>query len=424
MAANKRTVGIIVALVILVCVVAGANLYFMYYLNVEEAPHVSSTRALENMIRQKIRELHPVYLNRNPRLFMYRNKLLKNYKPAPYENATVLWDIANWWPQENEIYPIYDTSMAQLLQTLRLEPITKVTNLAKGTQLKLLIRLANKQKVIFKPQWYERDAVIEGAVYAGKDRHTAEVYAFYLGAVLDFRWTPIVVGRVVNLKTDIYDKGDSELKNSMTITETENGTEQYCLFGKCHYCNEEETVCGDEQNNIEGVLIYIVSGSLAKRRSPWQRTYKEDKRAPWEDDMNYCKPLKDKMETMRLLDLIDAAIFDYLIQNGDRHHYETREERLVLIDNGKAFGNPNKDHLDILAPLYQCCLIRKTTWDRLQVFSGGVLTELIDRLSKHDALFPLITDKHKRGVERRLLVVYAVVEYCMDREGDKMFKQL
>lgn len=68
--------------------------------------------------------------------------------------------------------------------------------------------------------------------------------------------------------------------------------------------------------------------------------------------------------------------------------------------------------------------IRKTTWDRLQVFSGGVLTELIDRLSKHDALFPLITDKHKRGVERRLLVVYAVVEYCMDREGDKMFKQL
>jgi len=62
------------------------------------------------------------------------------------------------------------------------------------------------------------------------------------------------------------------------------------------------------------------------------------------------------METIRLLDLIDAAIFDYLIQNGDRHHYETREERVVLIDNGKAFGNPNKDHLDILAPLYQCCL--------------------------------------------------------------------
>lgn len=68
--------------------------------------------------------------------------------------------------------------------------------------------------------------------------------------------------------------------------------------------------------------------------------------------------------------------------------------------------------------------IRKSTWDRLQVFSGGVLTEIVDRLSKQDALYPLITDKHKRGVERRLLVVFAVVEYCMDKEGDKMFKTL
>lgn len=66
--------------------------------------------------------------------------------------------------------------------------------------------------------------------------------------------------------------------------------------------------------------------------------------------------MKSKLETIRLLDLIDVAIFDYLLQNGDRHHYETREERVILIDNGKAFGNPNKDHLDILAPLYQCCL--------------------------------------------------------------------
>lgn len=92
---NKRTAVIIVALVILVCLVVGANFYFMYYLNAEEG-QLSSTRALENMIRYKIRHLKPAYLNRNPRFFMYRNKLLKNYKPAAYENASVLWDIANW----------------------------------------------------------------------------------------------------------------------------------------------------------------------------------------------------------------------------------------------------------------------------------------------------------------------------------------
>lgn len=394
---NKRTVIIVCIIATLLCLVLGANFYFMYYLNAEEG-QLASVRALENMIRHKIRHLKPAYLNRNPRFFMFRNKLLKNYKLAAYENASVLWEIANWvsgphreinniclyiylainslqWPHENEIYPLYDSSMGQLLKTLRDEPITRVNNLARGTQLKLLMRLSQQQKVIFKPQWYPRDIVLDGVVYSGKDRHVAEVYAFYLGAVLDLRWTPIVVGRVVNLKDEIYANGDNELQNTIKIEVDEEGKETYCLFGKCHYCNEEETVCGDDQHNIEGVIIYIVPGALAKRRSPWQRTYKDDKRAPWEDDMTYCKcveqellpqfhthadfifrSLKNKIETMRLLDLIDVAIFDYLIQNGDRHHYETREERVVLIDNGKSFGNPNKDHLDILAPLYQCCL--------------------------------------------------------------------
>lgn len=63
-----------------------------------------------------------------------------------------------------------------------------------------------------------------------------------------------------------------------------------------------------------------------------------------------------KVAQPRLLDLIDVAIFDFLIQNGDRHHYETRNDRVVLVDNGKGFGHPHIDHLDILAPLYQCCM--------------------------------------------------------------------
>lgn len=66
--------------------------------------------------------------------------------------------------------------------------------------------------------------------------------------------------------------------------------------------------------------------------------------------------MKTKLDSVRILDLIDASIFDFLIQNGDRHHYETRNGRVVLIDNGKGFGNPFVDHLDILAPLYQCCM--------------------------------------------------------------------
>lgn len=54
--------------------------------------------------------------------------------------------------------------------------------------------------------------------------------------------------------------------------------------------------------------------------------------------------------------MIDVAVFDFLIQNGDRHHYEVYRNKIVLLDNGKGLGNPTVDELNILAPLYQCCM--------------------------------------------------------------------
>lgn len=106
--------------------------------------------------------------------------------------------------------------MGQLLEALRHEKIAAARNAPRGTQLKLLLELNGKQKVIFKPKWYERDAVISGPVYAGKDRFNAEIVAFYLGAMLNMRWTPIAVGRRISLK-EIYDKtADKVLRSTMT----------------------------------------------------------------------------------------------------------------------------------------------------------------------------------------------------------------
>jgi glycosaminoglycan xylosylkinase len=117
-------------------------------------------------------------------------------------------------------------------------------------------------------------------------------------------------------------------------------------------------VCGNKTHFIEGVLLYEIPGTINKHKSPWQRTYKEGQKAIWEieSDDNYCDNVKQKFSPTRLLDLIDASVFDFLIQNGDRHHYETRKNRIILLDNGKGFGNPHIDFSDILAPLYQCCL--------------------------------------------------------------------
>lgn len=107
--------------------------------------------------------------------------------------------------------------MGQLISAMQNEPIISARNSPRGTQLKLMIHLNGKQKVIFKPKWYEINAVIDGPVYSGKDRHYSEIVGFYLGALLNLRWTPIAVGRRINLK-DVYDQlGDKELKKTMTV---------------------------------------------------------------------------------------------------------------------------------------------------------------------------------------------------------------
>lgn len=420
---TKQICLIFVLLIILFLLIFSLNFYFLNRLNNDQLngkdPQQNDKPTyVQNLIRRSVNSLKPVYLNKNPRFYTIRNKLLKHLSPAHYDNVTVVWDIVHWWPDDNEIYPPNDGTMGQLIQALKAEQIVSAKNSPKGTQLKLLLTLVGNQKVIFKPKWYERNAIIDGPVYSGKDRFNAEIFGFYLGSLLNMRWTPVAVGRKLNMK-EIYDKADRPLRRTMTVDvlPNENRTD-ICVFGKCFYCKESEPVCGDENGLLEGAILQVIPGTLAKYRSPWQRTYKDNQKAEWEDNMNYCGSVKEKYTQTRILDLVDASIFDFILQNGDRHHYETRNERIVLIDNGKGLGNSNYDFLDILAPLYQCCILRRSTWERLLVFSGGTLTELIDQISRMDDSYPLLTPAHYRAVNRRFLLIFSAVEFCFQKFGN------
>ena len=61
---------------------------------------------------------------------------------------------------------------------------------------------------------YERDDVIQGKAYDGYDRHNAEIASFHLDRLLDFRRAPLVVGRFVNLKTEILPVATDQLKKT------------------------------------------------------------------------------------------------------------------------------------------------------------------------------------------------------------------
>jgi glycosaminoglycan xylosylkinase len=104
--------------------------------------------------------------------------------------------------------------MCQVLMAIREVPFILARNFHKGSQLKLNFTVEGDKTMIFKPAWYSRNQIIDGEVYAGKDRHNSEILAFYLGAVLNFRSTTLVVGRSINIR-DVYAIADKELRETI-----------------------------------------------------------------------------------------------------------------------------------------------------------------------------------------------------------------
>lgn len=315
-----------------------------------------------------------------------------------------LWQEVQSWPSKNQLANISSPNLGKIMFAMKYTPIISTDIDSRGTQLKILLNLQGDQQVVFKPKWYSKDKVIEGPVYAGKDRYGSEIVAFYLSVLLDKPLTPLSVERTLSLKNDILPVATKRLFN--TSFERSNKT---CIYGRCFYCKKEDPICEKENNLLTGAVIFNIKKTFSNYRSPWQRTYKKGKKAPWEDDLNYCKIVRGKLTRKRIFDLVDTAIFDFLIQNGDRHHYETLDDTVVWIDNGKGLGNPYVHHLDILAPLYQCCIIKEKMWKSLLSLRGGNLRALLKLMPDIDNF---LTEAHLKAMEERLLLIFAAVEYC------------
>lgn len=314
-------------------------------------------------------------------------------------------------------------SIGSFLNTLQTKPIKKAQSAVKGTQLKLLLSLENDLQVIFKPKWYPTDHIVEGVVYSGKDRHYGEMVSFFVSFLLNLPRVPPTITRNINLRTEILPVAEEKL--TQTFTRKGNNS---CFYGVCFYCTPNETVCA-EGDILEGVVTYYLSNNyvLANIKHPWQRSYNCKRLAKWEMDNNYCEYVKNSefyMKTQNkhlLLDLMEMSVFDFLIDNGDRHHYEFFKKmptpRSLLLDNGKSFGNPYVDHIDILAPLYQCCMLRKSMWLSLIRLNNGNLSKWLRYLLRGKKLNFQLPEDHFKAIERRLSLIFATLTMCIKQKG-------
>lgn len=138
-------------------------------------------------------------------------------------------------------------------------------------------------------------------MYSGKDRFGSEIVAFYLSAIIGRPLIPITTHRKLSIRKDIMPVATARLVN--TIYERKS---VMCMYGKCYYCKKEDPVCEDSSTNmLTGAIIINIDANLKNNRSPWQRTYKTDKRASWETQDNFCK----SVNLDEIKNIIDLCVF-------------------------------------------------------------------------------------------------------------------
>lgn len=61
--------------------------------------------------------------------------------------------------------------------------------------------------------------------------------------------------------------------------------------------------------------------------------------------------------------------------------------------------------------------VRVSTWNRLNLLKGGVLSSAMTQATAHDPAFPVLTGPHLSALDRRLSGVLATVRQCMETQG-------
>jgi hypothetical protein len=327
-----------------------------------------------------------------------------------------------------ELYKQEDGLVDELLRDMATERIVHISQKDGGTQIKLIIDYPHSMQALFKPMRFPREqqTLPNHFYFTDFERHTAEIAAFHLDRVLGFRRAMPVTGRVLNMTSELQALAEGELLKTFFVSPSNN----LCFHGKCsYYCDTAHAICGSPDTLEGSFAAFLPPKEVASRkvwRHPWRRSYHKRRKAQWEQDSDYCTMVRDIPpydSGRRLLDLMDMAVFDFLIGNMDRHHYETfrvfgNDTFPLHLDHGRGFGRPFQDELSILAPVLQCCLMRQSTLSTLLRFHNGphkLSAVMRDSMSK-DPVAPVLWEPHLTALDRRVKIVLQGVRDCIAKD--------
>ncbi|XP_076309113.1 extracellular serine/threonine protein CG31145-like isoform X3 [Tachypleus tridentatus] len=268
-----------------------------------------------------------------------RGKRQKKFNPTlaellginPNRRNLSNWEIFHLGISQNELYKEEDKVIDDLLHDMATMSIVHVEQKEGGTQFKLIIEYDNGEEALFKPMRFPRDKETEPDhfYFVDFERHNSEIAAFHLDRILGFRRAPPVVGRNLNITSEIYELAETDLLKT----------------------------------------FFISPGNM------------------------------------------------------DRHHYETfkifqNDSFPLHLDHGRGFGKAHHDEVSILAPIYQCCIIRQSTLKRLlKLYLGPIrFSDIMRKSLSKDPISPVLTEAHLLALDRRLSIILDVVRDCLQKQ--------
>lgn len=108
------------------------------------------------------------------------------------------------------------------------------------------------------------------------------IFLITLRSLLEFRRAMPVVGRKLNVTTEIYEVADGELLKTFFVSPVGN----LCFHGKCsYYCDTAHAVCGSPDTLEGSFAAFLPDNTVGARkvwRHPWRRSYHKRRKAQWE----------------------------------------------------------------------------------------------------------------------------------------------
>lgn len=220
------------------------------------------------------------------------------------------------------------------------------------------------------------------------------------------------------MTTEIYQLADRKLMKTFFISPDDN----ICFHGDCNYfCDVAHPCCGNP-DTIEGTVtafLPVDKHDIKGTPYPWRREYSKRWKAEWLNNPNYCEEIKkNSTYSHRMLDIMDLSVFDFLIDNWDRHRFDIleffgKDAGFLHLDHGRGFGTAFKDDIVLLGAVRQCCMIREKTLDTLLKFhTGEKLSNAMRRSLSKDPTAPVLWEPHLTALDRRVGIILQTIRNC------------